>query len=52
MYQGDFDRAFMCLEKAYEEKNMWLTRITNIPWFEPLRNDPRYDDLVKRMGLG
>ena len=46
MYQGDFDRAFMCLEKAYEEKNMWLTRI------EPLRNDPRYDDLVKRMGLG
>jgi len=51
MYQGDLDRAFMCLEKAYKEKNMWLTRITFIPWFEPLRGDPRYDDLVKRMGL-
>ena len=51
MWQGDLDRAFFCLERAYEQKNMWLTRITTLPWYRPLRDDPRYDDLVKRMGL-
>ena len=50
-WQGDLDKAFPLLEKAYENRNMWLTRITVFPWYAPLRGDPRYDDLVKRMGL-
>ena len=50
-WQGDLDKAFECLETAYEQKNMWLTRITVFPWWEPLRDDPRYESLVKRMGL-
>jgi serine/threonine-protein kinase len=50
-WQGDLDKAFECLETAYEQKNMWLTRITVHPVWEPLRGDPRYENLVKRMGL-
>ena len=50
-WQGDLDKAFPLLDKLYEEKFMWLTRITVYPWFEPLRDDPRYDRLVKGMGL-
>jgi hypothetical protein len=51
MYHGDFDMMFARLEKMYEEKNMWLTRITSLPYYERLRGDPRYEDLVKRLGL-
>ena len=50
-WQGDLDKAFECLETAYEQKDMWLTRITVYSWWEPLRSDPRYESLVKRMGL-
>jgi TolB-like protein len=50
-HTGDLDKAFEILDRAFEEKNMWLTRITVFPWFEPLRGDPRYDRLVKGMGL-
>jgi len=50
-WQGDLDKAFLFLEKAYEIKDMWITRLTVLPWYEPLRGDPRYDDLVKRIGL-
>jgi hypothetical protein len=47
----DLDKAFEILDREYERKNMWLTRITvGLEW-EPLRGDPRYDRLVKGMGL-
>ncbi len=50
-YEGDFDEVFEILDKVYEEKDMWLTRITVHPWWEPIRSDPRYDRLVDGMGL-
>ena len=50
-YQGDLDRAFMLLEKQYEKNDMWLTRIASLPHYKRLHGDPRYDDLLKRMGL-
>jgi len=51
MYHGDNDMEFARLEKMYEERNMWLTRITSLHYYDRLRGDPRYDDLVKRLGL-
>ena len=50
-HERDFDEAFEILDKVYEEKDMWLTRITVHPWWEPIRSDPRYERLVKGMGL-
>jgi len=47
----DKDQAFAWLEKAYKE------RAGNIPWlhvdnkYAPLRSDPRYDDLLRRIGI-
>lgn len=47
---GQVDSAFVELERAVERKEgtvMWLLT----PWFEPLRGDPRFDDLARRLGL-
>src|SRR5262249_4922475 len=45
------DLAFFWLEKAFAEKSGWLLYIKTNPFFDSLRSDPRYADLLKRMGL-
>jgi Tfp pilus assembly protein PilF len=48
---GEKDRAFSWLGKAYGEKSGFLPYIKSAPVFDSLRSDPRYADLLKRMGL-
>jgi TolB-like protein/Tfp pilus assembly protein PilF len=48
---GDKDRAFEWLEKDFRERTGLLPFISVLPIFEPLRDDPRYADLMRRMGL-
>jgi TolB-like protein/DNA-binding winged helix-turn-helix (wHTH) protein/Flp pilus assembly protein TadD len=49
---GELDKAFAWMDKAYKEHDPELTYI-KVPGrrFEPLRRDPRFHDLVRRMGL-
>lgn len=48
---GDYDRAFSLLEKAYSERDHQLQYLKVEPWFDPLRSDPRFKALLKRMNL-
>jgi TolB-like protein/DNA-binding winged helix-turn-helix (wHTH) protein len=48
---GDKDRAFDWLEKAYQKRDFFLTEIKGHPYMDPLRSDPRYADLLKRMAM-
>lgn len=48
---GDLDRAFAWLEKAFAKHEDHLSTIKINRAFEPLRSDPRFDDLLKRIGL-
>ena len=48
---GDKERAFQWLEKAYVERDSDLIYLHVEPMYDPLRSDPRYVDLLKRMGL-
>jgi len=48
---GEFDEAFAWLQKAYAERDPELTYIKIGRRFEPLRRDPRYQELVRRIGL-
>jgi len=48
---GDLDHAFDCLERAYSARSAGLVLLHIDPAYEPLRRDPRYADLMKRIGL-
>ena len=48
---GDNEQAFVWLEKAYQEKSNLLQLLKVHPYFDPLRGDPRFTDLVHRVGL-
>ena len=48
---GEKDKAFHLLEKGYQEKSPFMAYIKVYPWLDSLRSDPRYADLVRRMGL-
>jgi Flp pilus assembly protein TadD len=48
---GDRDQAFEWLERDFRERSGVLPHITWWFYFDDLRSDPRYADLVRRMGL-
>ncbi len=48
---GDKERAIALLERAYQEHDPWLPMDMAAPRFEPLRSDPRFQDLLRRIGL-
>ena len=45
------DECFQWLERAYEERSLGLTWIKVEPMLDNIRSDPRYADLLHRMGL-
>jgi eukaryotic-like serine/threonine-protein kinase len=48
---GDKDRAFESLEKGYAERSGGMPYLKADPFWDNLRSDPRYADLLRRMGL-
>ncbi len=51
MALGDLEQTFALLEKAYEERAWQLGFLKVEPIFDPLRSDPRFEDLVRRLKL-
>jgi serine/threonine protein kinase/Flp pilus assembly protein TadD len=48
---GDKDQAFAWLEKAYEVRDSHLEFLGVEPTYDPIRSDPRYADLMRRINL-
>jgi TolB-like protein/DNA-binding winged helix-turn-helix (wHTH) protein/tetratricopeptide (TPR) repeat protein len=48
---GERDQSFAALEQAYNERSAILQFLKVHPFFDPLRDDPRFKDLVRRVGL-
>jgi TolB-like protein/Tfp pilus assembly protein PilF len=48
---GEKDQAFEYLEKAYAERVPFLRGLKTSRVWDPLRSDPRFADLLKRVGL-
>jgi tetratricopeptide (TPR) repeat protein len=48
---GDRDQTFSWLERAYAERHDRIFLLKVDPIFDGLRSDPRFGDLLKRIGL-
>ncbi len=48
---GEKDQAFKWLEKAYDERDIWVMNLKVDPVFGKLRSDRRFPDLLARTGL-
>jgi len=49
---GDDEQAFAALGQAVQERSNILQFVKTHPYFDPIRNDPRFRALVHRVGLG
>jgi TolB-like protein/Tfp pilus assembly protein PilF len=48
---GDKEQTFVWLEQAYKEQSNILQFVKTHPFFDPIRSDPRFADLERRVGL-
>jgi DNA-binding winged helix-turn-helix (wHTH) protein/TolB-like protein/Flp pilus assembly protein TadD len=48
---GENDQAFSWLEKAFEDRACWLIELGIEPSWDKLRSDPRFTDMLRRVGL-
>ena len=48
---GDLDRAWECLEQAYEERSALLAFVKVDPLVDPLRARPQFEALLRKMNL-
>jgi len=48
---GENERSLDWLERAADEKSSWIVNVKVVPVFDCLRNEPRYEALLGRIGL-
>jgi tetratricopeptide (TPR) repeat protein len=48
---GHTDQALSALERAFQERSHWLVWLRLDPRFSTIRSQPRYQDLLNRVGL-
>jgi hypothetical protein len=48
---GDYEQAFAGFERACQEQSNILQFRKVHPFFDPVRGDPRFADLLRRVGL-
>jgi eukaryotic-like serine/threonine-protein kinase len=48
---GDKDKSFEWLNKAVDQRDIRFTYLMADPRLDPIRSDPRFDELLKRVGL-
>lgn len=48
---GELDHAFEWLQEAYESRDSGLFFLRVLPLYDPLRSDPRFDEILRRIGI-
>jgi tetratricopeptide (TPR) repeat protein len=49
--RGDADAAFLWLERGYAQRDSGVTHLKAFWQFQKLRSDPRWDPMLKKLGL-
>jgi tetratricopeptide (TPR) repeat protein len=50
-YRGELDEAFEWIDRAIERHDRGLRHVTYSPYLDDMREDPRFDDVLVRIGL-
>jgi len=48
---GETDEAFAWLERGFRDRDPLMVATRTDPCFDPIRSDPRFDDLFRRIGF-
>lgn len=48
---GDKNRAIDLIEKDYRQRSNWLNRLKVDPVMDPLRQEPRFKELMRKMNF-
>jgi len=48
---GEIDAAFDWMNRAADEHDRWLSTLKTYPFLDPLRDDPRFDALLRKINL-
>ena len=48
---GDKDSAFEWLSRSYEDRSTYMVYAKTDPLLNPIRADPRFTELLRRMGV-
>ncbi len=48
---GNNDQALQALQKSFQVRELEILGVQNDPEFDSLRSDPRFQQLVKAIGL-
>ena len=48
---GENEKALQNLEKAITKRELGLANLKTFPYFQPLHGDPRFEDLLRRIGF-
>lgn len=49
---GERERVFPLIEQAYEDRSWFIRLLKVLPALDPLRGEPRFESLLKKVGLG
>jgi hypothetical protein len=49
--RGELDQAFGWLDRAYRQRDGQLLGLKVSPWTKNLRSDPRFNALIRKLGL-
>lgn len=52
MLRGDRSLALDWLEKSYKHHDYWMLFINVDPQYDPIRSDPRFQEIIHRLGIG
>jgi hypothetical protein len=48
---GEKDKAFAALNEALETKDQHINQVKDDPYMDPLRDDPRFKEVMKKAGF-
>ncbi len=48
---GDKEKGFQMLEELYRDQKTWIIYINSLPYFDMVRHEPRFQDLLEKIGF-